>query len=453
MSARRFPSLRRRLFLTIALIVVLSVGITIGIGVVLTRRSVESARLDDLGHQADLLAQRERQALLPFSHLETLRPYLDKQNEQIQAARLDRPSPYLSDEEQAKVRAGQPVQGHVTVDGKRYLFAARLVQNRGFVLLRPSKLKTSDWFPFVKGLLIAALAGAGLAALASFFSARAIVRPVRRVAQASESLAAGSSPEPVPIEGSAELAGLAQSFNWMADELARTKEAERSFLLSVSHELKTPLTAIRGYAEGLDEGAVTVDEAVETIRREAARLDRLIHDLIDLGRMNRTDFTVHRDPIDLAAVAREAFDRYEAEARLRGVALEVAAPEPAPAVGDHDRALQVVSNLVENALRSTPEGGSVRVRAEPALLAVEDTGRGLPPEDLPRAFERFYLYDKHGPGRGLGSGLGLAIVKELTEAMGGSVEVRSEPERGTTFFVRLPAAQAAEAAVSTYAPG
>jgi two-component system sensor histidine kinase BaeS len=434
--ARRFPSLRRRLFVTIALIVILSVGITIGIGVVLTRRSVESARLDDLGHQADLLAQRERQALLPFSHLETLRPYLDKQNEQIKAARLDRPSPYLSDEEQAKVRAGQSVQGHVTVDGKRYLFAARLVQNRGFVLLRPSKLKTSDWFPFVKGLLIAALAGAGLAALASFFSARAIVRPVRRVAQASESLAAGSSPEPVPIEGSAELAGLAQSFNWMADELARTKEAERSFLLSVSHELKTPLTAIRGYAEGLDEGAVTVDEAGETIRREAARLDRLIH-----------------DPIDLAAVAREAFDRYEAEARLRGVALEVAAPEPAPAVGDHDRVLQVVSNLVENALRSTPEGGSVRVRAEPALLAVEDTGRGLPPEDLPRAFERFYLYDKHGPGKGLGSGLGLAIVKELTEAMGGSVEVRSTPGRGTTFFVRLPAAQAAEAAVSTYAPG
>src|SRR5207245_9883484 len=105
------------------------------------------------------------------------------------------------------------------------LFAARLVQNKGFVLLRPSRLKTSDWFPFVKGLLIAALAGAGLAALASFFSARAIVRPVRRVAQASERLAAGSSPDPVPVAGSAELAGLDTSIHWMADELASTQQA------------------------------------------------------------------------------------------------------------------------------------------------------------------------------------------------------------------------------------
>ncbi len=438
---RSTSSLRTRLFVAIGLIVVLSIGVTFGVGLVLTRRSVEHANLDDLGHQADLLAQREREALLPFTHLKPLQPFLAKQDERFEVVDLRRPTPYLSDERRAEVRAGKPVQGHVTVEGKAYLFAAREVGGKGFVLLRPAKLRISDWWPFVQGLLIAGLLGAALAALAALLSARAISRPVRRVAKASRSLAEGISPQPVPVEGSAELASLASSFNEMAEQLAKAREAERNFLLSVSHELKTPLTAIRGYAEGMEEGAIEPEEAARTIREEARRLERLVRDLLDLARMNRREFAVHREAIDLAEVAREAVRRYEAEARACGVELEAAAPEPAPAEGDPDRALQVVSNLVENAMRSTPPGGSVRVRAEAGLLAVEDTGRGLPPEDLPRAFERFYLYDRSPDGRRIGTGLGLAIVKELTEKMGGTVEVRSGRGIGTTFLVRLPAAR------------
>jgi two-component system, OmpR family, sensor kinase len=434
-----YPSLRTRLFVAIALVVVLSVGLTLGIGLVLTRRSVERANLDDLGHQADLLAQRERQALLPFAHLGPLKPFLDKQDERIVVVKLDRATAYLSDEERARIRQGSSVQGHRRVAGKPYLFAARLVQGKGFVLLRPATLKTADWSPFLSGLLIAGLLGAALAALGSFVSARAISRPVRRVAEAAQSLASGAAPEPIPLEGSAELILLAGSFNDMAAELAKAKEAEQSFLLSVSHELKTPLTAIRGYAEGLREGVVTVDEAAETIQLESARLERLVRDLLELARMNRSEFTVRSEPVDLGDAAREVVRRYESSAREYGVSLEVAADTPASAEGDHDRVVQVASNLVENALRSTPAGGSVRVVAAPGSLTVVDTGRGLPEDDLPRAFERFYLYDKASRvGRLVGTGLGLAIVKELTEAMGGSVEVRSEPDVGTTFVVRLP---------------
>jgi signal transduction histidine kinase len=272
--------------------------------------------------------------------------------------------------------------------------------------------------------------------------ARAISRPVVRVAAASRRLAAGEEHRPLPVEGSDELAQLSQSFNEMAAQLAQARETEQAFLLSVSHELKTPLTAIRGYAEGLGEDAVPREEAAAVIRREARRLERLVQDLLDLARMNRSSFAVHREEVDLAETARDAARRYETQAGQFRLVLEVDAPTEAPALGDADRVLQVLSNLVENALRCTPAGGRVDVRARAGELEVTDTGPGLPPEDLPRAFERFFLYRRYGAERAVGTGLGLAIVKDLTEAMGGRVDVRSRPGEGTTFRVSLPLAEA-----------
>src|SRR5581483_7677092 len=353
-------------------------------------------------------------------------------------------TPYLTDSQRLELASKPLVTGTVEVEGKRYLVAAGTIKGGrrpglGFVLLRPSSLKTAGWGPYLRALLIAGAIGAGLAALGSLIIARWISRPVRRVAEASRSLAEGLSPEPVPLEGSAELATLASTFNAMAEQLQRAREAERNFLLSVSHELKTPLAAIRGYAEGLEEGVFGAEEAAATIREEARRLERLVRDLLDLARMKRREFVVHREPVDLAEIAREVVRRYEADARAAAVELDADAAGPAPALADPDRALQIVSNLVENALRSTPAGGSVRVGASPGLLVVEDTGVGLSADDLPHAFERFYLHDRNPDGRSrIGSGLGLAIVKELTERMDGTVSVESELGRGTTFRVRLP---------------
>jgi two-component system sensor histidine kinase BaeS len=289
----------------------------------------------------------------------------------------------------------------------------------------------------MEALLIGALAAVTLAALAALLLARAISRPVGRVAAASRAVAGEQTVDPVPEEGARELVSLARSFNEMAHRLASARAAERQFLLSVSHELKTPLTAIRGYAEGLQEGAVPEDEAAETIQRESARLERLVRDLLDLGRMRRSEFSVRREPIDLGAVARECRARYEGQARDFGVSLEVQVAEPAGALGDADRMVQVVSNLVENALRAAPPGGTVRIAAALGQLAVADDGPGLEADDLPRAFERFYLYSRYGRERPVGTGLGLAIVKELVEGMGGTVGVDSAPGR-TVFTVRLP---------------
>ncbi|HEY2543262.1 MAG TPA: HAMP domain-containing sensor histidine kinase [Gaiellaceae bacterium] len=427
-------SLRTRLFQAIAVIVVLSVGLTLGLGLLLTRRAVDRATLQDVVHQAALIAERERVAISPFTYLKPLRPYLHKQHE------IYRTTPAgLPDSARQALRTRKAAQGSVTMNGTPYFFAAEPVEpGHPFVLLRPKSTTSSQWTPFVWAILISALAGAGLAGAAAFLLARRIARPVHRVAEAARTLARGTHPEPVPAEGAAELATLAVAFNDLAEQLARAREAERSFLLSVSHELKTPLTAIRGWAEALGEGAVDAHDAAETVAAESARLERLVRDLLDLARMNRTDFSVHPSDVDLAEVAADAVRRYQQQAAAFGVELSAVSDGAAPAVADADRALQVVSNLVENALRLTPRGGEVRVVTAPGLLRVEDTGPGLRPEERTRAFERFYLHERYGRERPVGTGLGLAIVKELTEAMGGRVEVASEPDRLTSFTVRLP---------------
>ena len=185
-----------------------------------------------------------------------------------------------------------------------------------------------------------------------------------------------------------------------------------------------------------------MDEAIEVIQREAARLEALVQDLLQLARMNRAEFSVRSEPIDLASAALEAAQRYDAQARSFGVRLAVVTDGPAPALGDGERMLQVASNLVENALRLTPAGGLVSIQVAPGSLSVADTGPGLKPEELPHAFERFYLTSRYRGERPVGSGLGLAIVKQLVESMRGNVEVTSAPGGPTRFTVRLPSAPA-----------
>jgi two-component system, OmpR family, sensor kinase len=435
-------ALRTRLFAAIGLVVVSSIGLMLAVGTTLTSREVERTSLRGLSRQADLLAAQERKALLPLARLAGVRASVEVQGERLEVAPLDGSSPYLPPSWADHVRRGQAVDGTLEANGVSYLAAARPVARRALVLLRPKSLIASADRPFREALVIAALLGAALAAVAAFLIARALARPLRRVSEASARLAADGVPEPVAVEGPTELRRLAESFNAMTDQLQRARDAERSFLLSVSHELKTPLTAIRGYAEALDEAAVTTDEAVTTIRLEAARLERLIQDLLDLARMNKAEFSFRSEPIDLADAAREVCRRYEQQARAFDVRLEAVADRPAPAQGDADRVLQAVSNLVENALRLTPPEGLVRVTAEPRRLTVEDTGPGLRDEELPRAFERFFLHARYGRERPVGTGLGLAIVKELAEGMGGSVGVETTPGRLTRFRIVLPPAAA-----------
>jgi two-component system sensor histidine kinase BaeS len=432
----RGASLRSRLFQAIAVVVIICVAFTIGLGLVLTRRAVEHATLADLSHQANLIAHSVSNALVPQNALDDLGPFLKRQGERAFSKPSGVPLPAQA---QTLLAHRKPADGTLVYNGRDYYFAARpYTKNPGyFVLLRPQSAATSLLSSYVWGLLIAAVAGGLLAAVAAFLVARRISRPVDRIATAARTLTGGTHPEPVPVEGAAEIASLAVSFNELVAQLQQAQEAERNFLLSVSHELKTPLTAIRGYAEAVEDGAIDPREAAATVAAEARRLERLVKDLLDLARMNRTDFSVHNAEIDLAEVVEDASRRYQPAAAEFGVTLRAVTNGPAPAVADADRVLQVVSNLVENALRLTPAGGEVRVVAKPGVLRVEDTGPGLDAGDREHAFERFYLHERYGRERPVGTGLGLAIVKELTHAMGGSVAVESRAGELTVFTVQL----------------
>jgi two-component system OmpR family sensor kinase len=416
-------SLRARIFAATLAALALTLALTIAIGAVLTRRQVDRSQVAALTRQADDLAAQRRQQVSYVrdpGHVTAggVRIIVEPR------ATFARLVPDVN----------KSSNGQTTYQGRRQIYSYRTIPNLGLVVLRPTSLSAA-WRPFLADLVFAALAGAAFAATLSFLLARSIARPIRRVADATRALAADERHEPLPSEGSSELVSLAEAFNHMAEELAASREAEREFLLSVSHELKTPLTAIRGYAEGLGEGVFGADEAARTINLEASRLERLVRDLLDLARMKRSEFSVRREDVDLAEIAREAVRRHEVASQQFDVALEASGPE-SWVEADHGRLLQVASNLVENALRATPTGGSVTVRAEPGRLIVSDTGPGIPIDDVQHAFERFYLYDKIGKERPVGSGLGLAIVKQLADAMGGDVRVESGPG-GTTFTVSL----------------
>jgi two-component system OmpR family sensor kinase len=450
----RLRSLRSRIFATIAVTVFASIVLMLGVGIVLVRDSSRSQALTQLARQAELLATREAGEPSSNSRFAALGTFLSTQDERVAILPLREAALLLPEAGGTALLEGEGARGTVDVRGELFLYAAQPAGSQAVVLLRAERLAAGDWKPFGLALLIAGIVGAVLAALGAVVLARTVARPIRLVAEASRDLAAGNHEEPLLERGAQEVVQLAASFNHMAAELDRAREAEQAFLLSVSHELKTPLAAIKGHAEALVDDVIPAEEAGEVIGREATRLERLVQDLLDLARLRARRFSARSGDIDLATVVGEIGRRYEEKARSLGIELSTAADGALPARGDHDRLLQVVSNLVENALRVTPAGGRVAVGVEGTALVIEDTGPGLDPEDLPQAFERFHLHGKYAENRAVGTGLGLAIARELTVAMGGAISVESEPGSGARFRVELlPAGRSAGAVLNAASAG
>jgi len=292
-------------------------------------------------------------------------------------------------------------------------------------------------------LLVGSATGLILAVIFATFLVGGITRPLRRLTDAARRIASGDFSQRVAVTPPSETAELAVSFNRMAEALERDQETRRRLLSDIVHELRSPLSVIQGTAQGFLDGVIPADaEHAAVIHDEAALLSKLITDLRDLALAEAGELRLERKPVDVAELMQQAAGAVLPRASEKGIGLEIVAPEGLlQAFVDRDRTLQIVGNLLENALRHTPARGNVTVRlsgTEDGLLALEvsDTGEGIPPEHLPHVFERFYRADPARPAGG--TGLGLAIVKQLTEAQGGSVRVESSSGRGSVFTVTFP---------------
>jgi signal transduction histidine kinase len=290
-------------------------------------------------------------------------------------------------------------------------------------------------------LALALLAGVVVTAALGWYLSGRITRPVRRLAKAADEVAEGRYDVEVPdLPGRDEIADLAESFRRMASRLSEAEELERNFLMTVSHELRTPLTAIRGHVEALREGLADDPEArsasLDVIAAEAGRLERLVGDVLDLAKLDTRRFTVLREEVDMARLLDQAYVAFGEEAKQREIVYSQQVSADAVLVTDGDRVLQIISNLIANAFRWTPDGGRIdlRLSADNGLIhvAVEDTGPGIGPEEQERIFRPFWTHD------GQGTGLGLAIAKELALALGGRIDLDSELGRGSRFELVLP---------------
>ncbi len=295
------------------------------------------------------------------------------------------------------------------------------------------------WFLLSSGVVLL------LGTLVALRLSRRLTQPLREATQATATIAHGDLSVRLPMSGGRpndELDALAQSINEMADSLQRSRGLEQQFLLSVSHDLRTPLTSIQGYAEAIADGAAPDDRAAAAIiLAESRRLGRLVRDLLDLAKLEARQFTFHPADIDLAALVTDSADGFRPDVAVAGLQLELVRP-PGPVWGraDPDRVAQVVANLIENARKFAATTITVAVAAGPTgpEISVSDDGPGISAADLPHVFERLYVAG-HEPVRAeVGSGLGLAIVRELVEAMGGRVWAEAAEPGGARLMVHLP---------------
>ena len=358
--------------------------------------------------------------------------------------------------------------------GTLWLYTVSRMKDGNFLVLASPRPKIAllailrDEFvpPFTVAGVIALL----VSLLVAFWLARWIGDPLQQVVVASRRMPSAEAKSIAP-RGPHEVQELTRAFNEMNTRVQTSQKSQREFVANVSHELKTPLTSVQGFAQALLDGTASTPEeqkqAAQVIYAESGRMHRMVLDLLDLARLDAGTLDLQRAPVDLAALLNSIAEKFAPQARAGQVDIRVEAAAPSTGLrqaqpggsgqalptitGDGDRLAQVFTNLVDNALKFTPAGGSIKLRAAQAPSGVQveviDTGAGISVEALPHIFDRFYQADPSRPGgRKHGAGLGLAIVKEIVGAHGGKISVRSEPGpalsgdegTGSAFTVTLP---------------
>ncbi len=277
-----------------------------------------------------------------------------------------------------------------------------------------------------------------------------IVRPLQTIEEASRNLSNGEYQQ-IPLQGPDEVQALAGAYNEMIDQVQASQQSQRDFVANVSHELKTPLTSIQGFSQAMLDGTVdsgpALTKAAGIIKTEADRMYRLVVDLLDLARFDAGTIVLDRKALDLSKLLTHVVNQLIPQAAEARVKLSLDADPLPTCVGDEDRLAQVFTNLVDNAIKHTPENGFVKLnaRSEAGLAHVEiiDCGKGIPEEHLDRIFERFYKVDGSRKEESKpGTGLGLAIAQQIIQAHEGAISVRSTLGEGSVFEVTIPVVKA-----------
>ena len=343
----------------------------------------------------------------------------------------------------------QEFEADIPGSGARAIGAAAPIEVSGnpvgaAVLLREQSALVSVWRRFANRVLIAAGIGLAFAMLVSVLFTRRAMRPLKRLQTAAIDVGRGDLDTRVEASGMEEIDALATAFNTMVREIQHRETVTRDFLMRVTHDLRTPLTAIRGHTQALSDGVVppeAVPRSLNAIEDESVRLDALVTDLLDLAKLEARRFRLDLGAVDSNELVDRAFHAFTGEAARRGMVYERSLQSLPNLFTDESRVRQIVGNLIDNALRWTPDGGTVRVAAHPragggAVISVTDTGPGIAPDQLDEIFEPFR--SENTPDGQHGSGLGLAISRQLARALGGDLRVESRIGVGSRFTLELP---------------
>jgi len=339
----------------------------------------------------------------------------------------------------ANVFATVPIRGGssatVLIHSPSRGFLGRVSATTGFL--------QSVWWQFLLVGVVAATVSLGVARL----FARGMTQPLRDMASAARMMETGDYSVRVQTKSRDEVGRLATAFNRMSGELENLEKSRRDLVANVSHELKTPITAIRAHLENLLDGVEQPEPAtLEVMLAQVERLGRLVDQLLDLSRLESGEIPLRIEQLPLQPLVDDLISEIDVALSGRGVRVDNHVPADLPALSvDRERVHQVLFNLVDNAVRFTPEGGHVTVSARrrngSVEVAVSDTGAGIPSEHLPRLFERFYRADPARARGDGGTGIGLAIARSVVEAHGGQIKAESEPGHGSVFTFDLPAAE------------
>jgi two-component system OmpR family sensor kinase len=458
-----FNSLKSRLWLTYSLIIILLL-ITVGLGVLVTLRNnplLYRQPLRQLETAVDTTSTVIARVTDPMVFKSQIQTASERSGIRLALYELDgklvADSAALSGNRiELTVPRNDSIPGEVNfindIRGRSWLYSLKQISGRHYLLAASLKpriplallLKDELFKPLVRAGGLAMLAAIALAILLGNW----VEAPLQKLVNQSEAVSRGEA-RPIPLEGPSEVRRLFTAFNSMVSRLNASQQSERDFIANVSHELKTPLTSIQGFAQAiLDQQPAALPETVKSasiILDEARRMNKMVMGLLTLARLDAGIASMKAEVVNLQALLQNVLEKLTPQAKAAGVVLDQDLGPVPEILADAENLTQVFVNLVDNGIKYSKQGGQVRVSLHQMddliEVHVRDNGRGIPLEDQARIFERFYQADKArsgGPKRGVG--LGLSIASQLVKAMGGTLSVESESAGGCDFMVKLPLA-------------